>query len=269
MRLLSFMLSAPINELGIWLLQMIEASVIASPILGILYYLLHAIVSLGHIWSYLIYQIQCLIISSGLLSKYQNLKLDRLKHLAVVIDSEEAKNKSKVHQLLLWLSDTGVKYVILYDIEGVMKKSNMAFQKSTATQSDTKCLGFDLNVPSIFDVFGMTVEVISYTDGKEAVAKAANYLLSKKLTNQEGILDGSEPKYTEPDISSALKAVGHDGPEPDLLLVYGPARCHLGFPAWRMRYTEIVHMGQLSSMKFSAIVKALYDFSKKHQNYGK
>jgi len=97
---------------------MIEASVIASPILGILYYLLHAIVSLGHIWSYLIYQIQCLIISSGLLSKYQNLKLDRLKHLAVVIDSEEAKNKNKVHQLLLWLSDTGVKYVILYDIEG-------------------------------------------------------------------------------------------------------------------------------------------------------
>lgn len=63
-------------------------------------------------------------------------------------------------------------------------------------------------MPSIFDVFGMTVEVISYTDGKEAVAKAANYLLSKKLTNQEGTLDGSEPKYTEPDISNALKAVG-------------------------------------------------------------
>ncbi|MCH87335.1 nogo-B receptor-like, partial [Trifolium medium] len=30
------------------------------------------------------------------------------------------------------------------------------------------------------------------------------------------------------------------GPEPDLLLVYGPVRSHLGFPPWRIRYTEIV-----------------------------
>ena len=29
---------------------------------------------------------------------------------------------------------------------------------------------------------------------------------------------------------------------PDLLLVYGPVRSHLGFPAWRLRYTEIVYV---------------------------
>jgi len=29
---------------------------------------------------------------------------------------------------------------------------------------------------------------------------------------------------------------------PDLLLVYGPIRSHLGFPAWRLRYTEIVYV---------------------------
>lgn len=57
-------------------------------------------------------------------------------------------------------------------------------------------------------MFGMTVEVISYTDGKEAVAKAANYLSSKLLRNQEGSQGVSEPRFTEPDISSALKAVG-------------------------------------------------------------
>ena len=28
--------------------------------------------------------------------------------------------------------------------------------------------------------------------------------------------------------------------EPELLLVFAPVRCHLGFPAWRMRYTEIM-----------------------------
>ncbi|KAJ1686415.1 hypothetical protein LUZ63_017805 [Rhynchospora breviuscula] len=248
---------------------MIEASVIASPFLGIFFCLLHVIVSLVHTWSYLVHQIQCLIISSGLLPQYQNINLDRLRHLAVVIDSEEAKNKSKVHQLLCWLSDIGVKYVILYDIEGVMKKSDKAYEKSSANPSETKCLDFVPNMPSIFDMFGMTVEIISYTDGKEAAVKGANYLCTNYLKNQDDALNKLGPKFTEPDVSSALKAIGHDGPEPDLLLVYGPARCHLGFPAWRLRYTEIVHMGPLTSMKLSAVVKVLYDFSKKHQNYGK
>jgi ditrans,polycis-polyprenyl diphosphate synthase len=97
---------------------MIDISLVANPILGILFCLLHVIVSLVHIWSYLIYQIKCLIISSGLLPKYQNLTLDRLQHLAVVIDSEEANNKNKIQQLLFWLANLRVKYVILYDIEG-------------------------------------------------------------------------------------------------------------------------------------------------------
>ncbi|KAK9931482.1 hypothetical protein M0R45_018756 [Rubus argutus] len=70
-------------------------------------------------------------------------------------------------------------------------------------------------------------------------------------------------------MDDALKDVGGRGPDPDLLLVYGPARCHLGFPAWRMRYTEIVHMGQLKSMKYGSLVKAIYKFTTVRQNYGK
>lgn len=41
-------------------------------------------------------------------------------------------------------------------------------------------------------------------------------------------------------ILTFLVLTGCGGPDPDLLLVYGPARCHLGFPPWRIRYTEIV-----------------------------
>ncbi|KAJ3674000.1 hypothetical protein LUZ60_005992 [Juncus effusus] len=220
---------------------MIKASIILYPILGFFFCLLHLILSFSHLWSYLIHQIQCLIIASRLDPKYQNLNLERLKYLAVVIDSEEAKNKKKINQLLLWLSNIGIKYVILYDIEGVLKKSNIAKAKS----------------------LDLEIEVLSDTDGKEAVVKAANYLFSNN-SNQEPNF-----KFTENDLSNALKSVGHGGYEPDLLLVYGPARCHLGFPAWRLKYTEIVHMGSLKSMKYSATVKAIYDFSKKHQNYGK
>ncbi|GMP38004.1 hypothetical protein CsSME_00009434 [Camellia sinensis var. sinensis] len=44
------------------------------------------------------------------------------------------------------------------------------------------------------------------------------------------------PIFTESHVSEALNAVGSGGPDLDLLLVYGPARCHLGFPPWRIRY---------------------------------
>jgi ditrans,polycis-polyprenyl diphosphate synthase len=52
-------------------------------------------------------------------------------------------------------------------------------------------------------------------------------------------------------MSGALKAIGCGGPEPDLLLVYGPARCHLGFPAWRLRYTEIMYVFFFGHFSFS------------------
>lgn len=54
----------------------------------------------------------------GLLLKHQNLQLDKLNSLAVVVDSEEAKNTTKIKQLLCWLSSIGIKYVILYDMQG-------------------------------------------------------------------------------------------------------------------------------------------------------
>lgn len=114
------------------------------------------------------------------------------------------------------------------------------------------------------------------SDGKEAVVKAANLLFMKYWNlSKSGKID-KEGVFTEANLAEALQAVGlyyspnlfsdiyiitfgivsnhisdftcdygcifsgGGGPEPDLLLVYGPARCHLGFPAWRIRYTEIV-----------------------------
>lgn len=52
------------------------------------------------------------------MTSYQVLNLDRLKYLAVVIDSDEASHISEVIQLLGWLSAIGIKKVCLYDREG-------------------------------------------------------------------------------------------------------------------------------------------------------
>ncbi|XP_060676371.1 uncharacterized protein LOC107404940 isoform X2 [Ziziphus jujuba] len=203
---------------------------------------------------------------NGFLKKYKSLNLGKLRCLAIVIESEEAYQTLQVIELLQWLGAIGVKSVCLYDKEGVMKKSKQAI------------LG-KLNNAVIFEESGendklvdhnhMMLEFASFSDGKEAVTKAANLLFMKYLKLNKLAGDQEGQIFTEPHMAEALKAIGCKGADPDLLLVYGPARCHLGFAVWRIRYTEIVHMGPLKSMRYGSLIKAIYKFTMVRQNYGK
>uniref|UniRef100_A0A1D1Z0W9 ditrans,polycis-polyprenyl diphosphate synthase [(2E,6E)-farnesyldiphosphate specific] n=1 Tax=Anthurium amnicola TaxID=1678845 RepID=A0A1D1Z0W9_9ARAE len=242
-----------------------QRSIIWRLILGICWHVLHVLVSIVHFGSHVFQLLHHFLISRGILQKYKVLPLHKLESLGIVIDSEEAEDTSKVRRLLHWLSDIGVKHVILYDMEGVLKRSEASLRKWT-NSSMTFC---ELDVHTL--LLGqekMSLEILSSSDGKEAVAKAATFLCSKYLKEDNLLGNQREPVFTETDIADALRTVGCGGSEPDLLLVFSPVRCHLGFPAWRLRYTEIVHMGTLKSMKYGAIVKAILDLSKKHQNYG-
>jgi ditrans,polycis-polyprenyl diphosphate synthase len=108
--------------------QMSRPSIILKLILGLLWTITHLAISLLNLWSHLIYSLECYLISSGLLRKYQNLHLGRLKCLAIVVDSKEAKSTAKFKQLLCWFSSMGVKYVCLYDIEGKTMSSTFELQ---------------------------------------------------------------------------------------------------------------------------------------------
>lgn len=50
----------------------------------------------------------------------------------------------------------------------------------------------------------LTLEFVSFADGKEAVAKAANYLFVKHYAN--GVKE--KPEFTEPQMGEALGAIG-------------------------------------------------------------
>uniref|UniRef100_A0A0E0KA23 ditrans,polycis-polyprenyl diphosphate synthase [(2E,6E)-farnesyldiphosphate specific] n=1 Tax=Oryza punctata TaxID=4537 RepID=A0A0E0KA23_ORYPU len=251
----------------VWML-MSRPSVIIKLILGLLWFIVHLAISLFSLWFDLIYSIECYLISFGLIPKYRKFQRDRLKHLAVVVDSREAKNVTKIHQLLCWLSNIGVKYVCLYDIDGVVKKTFAPTMNGSRDENSGKHLDVGANMKALTCCHKeMTIEYISGSDGKDGIAKAASLLCSTCVNSNRNTCGNDEIVFTEADMSGALKAIGCGGPEPDLLLVYGPARCHLGFPAWRLRYTEIMHMGPLNSMKYGAIVKAFYKFSKKYQNF--
>lgn len=54
----------------------------------------------------------------------------------------------------------------------------------------------------------MTVELLSFSDGKEAVAKAASFLYLQYLEGDSVGYNKMEPVFTETDVTNALRAVG-------------------------------------------------------------
>lgn len=60
----------------------------------------------------------------------------------------------------------------------------------------------------LLDQQHMTLEFASYSDGKEAVAKAANLLFAKYLKSANSSGDQEERIFTELHMTESLRAVG-------------------------------------------------------------
>ncbi|KAJ8767127.1 hypothetical protein K2173_013524 [Erythroxylum novogranatense] len=233
--------------------------------LRLLWHFVHVLVSLWYFGVYVAEVFESCIMSCGLLKHYKKLNVGHIRYLAIVVESEEAYQIGKVIQLLKWLEALGVKQLCLYDVEGVLKKSKKSIiEKLESAILLEECVEEDL----LKEQKHMILEFASISDGKDMVAKAANLLFLKysKLakTNAE-----EAQVFTEANLGEALRAIGCKGQDPDLMLVYGPVRCHLGFPAWRIRFTEIIHMGSLKSMRHGSLLNAIRKFTFVQQNYGK
>lgn len=237
---------------------------------------LHFVVTIFIFVTSVINSLRYLLFATRSIVKYKASKGMKPQIVGVVIESQEAGTEvSKICDFLLWLSEVGVQHVSLYDMEGVLKQSRRVLEKTTCNLN--KGIQFidtwqdyrkqNSNYPSTEQI-AMTVELLSLCDGKEGIAKAARYLCSD--SSQKSDLNGQHMnlKLTEADIDRGLEATGYAGPEPDLLFVFGFTRCLLGFPAWRVRFTEIIHMGMLKSLTLNSLLKALDEFSTKNQNYG-
>ncbi|XP_031131455.1 dehydrodolichyl diphosphate synthase complex subunit NUS1 isoform X1 [Ipomoea triloba] len=228
--------------------------------LHFLWLIIHFFVGIWYFVLGIAQTIESFLISSGFWESYKSLNISKIQHLAVVIDCEEAQETSKVIELLQFLATIGVKNVSLYDSEGVLKQSKEAIKEELSRIKFYE--GTSLPTPLLHKYNNL--EFVSSADGKHAMGKAANFLFVKHYTGT----NLQKHTFTESDVTDALSVIGCCGPDPDLLLVYASARCHLGFPAWRLRYTEIGHMGPLKSMKFGSLMKAIYKFTMVHQNYG-
>nr|VDD42179.1 unnamed protein product [Brassica oleracea] len=232
--------------------------------LDLVWRFIHIVVTLCLIVSGIFELVESYAISLGLIQKYSSIDIEKLKCLAVVVDIEAARDVSKVIELLRWLTTIGVKQVGVFDSQGLLKKSKDMILEMVPRSVLLQETGENNISPD-----SIALEFISSFDNKEAVVKAANILLQKYLKSIHPENGEGENVFTESHLNEALRVVGECVHVPDLLLVYGPVRSHLGFPAWRLRYTEIVHMGSLKYMRYGSLLKAIHKFTGVRQNYGK
>ncbi|MBA0619761.1 hypothetical protein Godav_005568 [Gossypium davidsonii] len=180
-----------------------------------LWHLVHSIISICNVTLDIANVLESYLISSGLLGRYKSLHIAKLRYLAIVIESEEAYQTSKIIELLQWLEAVGVKHVCLYDKEGrssgfslslgILKKSKDFILENL----DGAILFQDAHENNVLlDQQHMTLEFVSFSDGKEAVAKAANVLFMKY--SKSGVTDQNQKEkiFTESQMSEALKTVG-------------------------------------------------------------
>lgn len=86
--------------------------------LQLIWHFLHFIVSSFYFVVGIATTLESYLISCGFLRKYNCLNIDRVQHLAIVVESDEAYNTLKIIELLQWLASLGIRSVCLYDVEG-------------------------------------------------------------------------------------------------------------------------------------------------------
>eukprot|EP00252_Welwitschia_mirabilis_P014693 TRINITY_DN3241_c0_g1_i1.p1 TRINITY_DN3241_c0_g1~~TRINITY_DN3241_c0_g1_i1.p1 ORF type:complete len:275 (-),score=46.22 TRINITY_DN3241_c0_g1_i1:382-1206(-) len=240
---------------------------------GICWHVLHIIITIIEFVAFTIDQVISLFLVKSL-EKYKTSVIKKPQIVGIVIESKDAEAQlSAICKLLQWLSDTGVQHVSLYDVEGVLKQLKMILERKLNNLNPSiQIINSFMKSNGHIDITEnaiMRVELLSSSDGKEGITRAARYLCEDALRkiNTKGQL--SELKLSVSDIDRGLEATGCAGPKPDLLLVFGFSRCLLGFPAWRIFFTEIMYMGKLKYLSLNSLVTALSQFSTKSQRYGK
>lgn len=104
-----------------WVLDLLIMFIVVQFVhhfLRLLWHFLHLLVSLWYLQVSLVETTESYLISTGLLKDYKALDISNVRYLAIVIDSEDARQISKVLQLLKWLAAVGVKHLCLYDSIG-------------------------------------------------------------------------------------------------------------------------------------------------------
>ena len=218
----------------------------------------------------------------------------RPEHLAVVLAEQDEVSWSDMARLVSWAMAGGVGCISLYDGEGRLKAGQgrllealkrEAFEELAQTEvvwkgHRTQEEGSEdesvrhrsnggngtSNGTSSSSSCSSKVEVclLSEEDGKPDIVRAA-----RSLARRVRQADLSASAVDETAVSSGLSAC-RGLPDPDLLLLFGPAHSGGGgYPPWQLRLTELHRLPSLAELEYADFLGVLRSFSRCETRFGK
>lgn len=194
-------------------------------------------------------------------------------HLGVIV-SESDISFEHVIAILIWCIGIGISFVSLYDQQGRLVKSSISLQKLLQKKCEQL---FDTNFSNLGVQFGVNDVRNKGKNGREIRTRIT--LLDGKNGRQnivtatrdlcQDVVDGKQSSDVNSAVFSRYIQASNDWPDPELVLIFGPAFSTVGYLPWQLRLTEIMHLHTHHNMTYPDFYNVLRQYSKCEQRFGK
>lgn len=185
-------------------------------------------------------------------------------------------------ELVCWTVSAGIKHLILYDYDGVLKNNVLDFRKEIYNKlgkyyGPSNIPKYAVRIPHLNKIYfneqdsktpnernkvAIEISLLSNRDGRETIVD-----LTKTMAD---LCASQELKLTDITMKLVDKELNHlVGPEPDLLLYFGPSLDLQGFPPWHLRLTELHWERDNDAVVYSVFIRGLQKYSACKINVGK
>lgn len=177
-------------------------------------------------------------------------------------------------EVACWTVSAGIKHLVLYDYDGILKKNVHEFQdeivaKLSKYYGPSNAPKFAVRIPHQNKVYfsdgrkvSLEISLLSNRDGRQTIVD-----LTKTMADLVKMQELQKEDITMRLVDKEL--IQLVGPEPDLLLYFGPSLDLQGFPPWHLRLTEFHWEQDNDQVTYSIFIRGLHKYAKCKINVGK
>lgn len=184
---------------------------------------------------------------------------------------------SDISELAAWLVLAGVPHLTIYEHDGVVKLHITALvryvSKNLRLYFGTDSIPtFAVRVPhtnttvyshpTLGTNVDLTISVLSRIDGKPTILELTK-TMSELAANKELSIKDISVELVDEELVELV------GPEPDLLICFGPSLDLQNFPPWHIRLTEIYWEPGNTDVNYAVYIAALQQYSRCEMKVGK
>ncbi|RLV89334.1 Dehydrodolichyl diphosphate synthase complex subunit NUS1 [Spathaspora sp. JA1] len=189
---------------------------------------------------------------------------------------------NQISELTAWCISAGVGQLIIYEYTGVLNQSSESLTRLSRYITKNLTLYFGTDAIPTFSItiphkniiiysseniaankkVDLEINLISNIDGKPTIVELTKTMCELAINGELSVKD-INPELIDEELIELV------GPEPDLLISFGPSLDLEDYPPWHIRLTEIYWEPDNKEVSYPIFIRALQQFSNCKVNVGK